>query len=196
MSASSARSRGDRVMANLRKPGFGDGGTGDLSDPSDAREEARGPVAEGHWPKAGAVLGTGLAIAYCVANGRTEPFDLVLAAVLFGGIGYFALSALTRSRVNPRALGVQLLRSKTFLLGGLAGLSYFVYVTFVSPTTGAEWGGPAAFVDGLQPGGFAASAVLLLKAAGHVVAGGLLVEVFSRRMSGARQAESGEKNAR
>ena len=196
MSASSARSRGDRVMTDLRKPGFDDGGTGDLPDPSGLREDGGQSAARGHWPKAGAVLAAGLAMAYSVSHGRTEPFDLALAAVLYGGIAYFALDTLAKSGISLRTLRSQLFRSPAFLLGGAGGLAYFVYVTFVRPTMGGEWGEPTVFHHGVMQGGIAAVAVLVLKAAGHVVAGGLLVEVFSRRMSGARQAESGEKNAR
>jgi hypothetical protein len=181
-------------MAELRKPGMDDGGTGRALGSSGMHAALREGMAEGFWPKAGAVLAAGVAVACSVASGRTEPFDLVLAAVLFGGIGYFALGTFGRSRISLRALR-QVPRSPAFLLGGAAGLAYFVYVTFVGPTAGPEWGGSSVFHDGAMQGGLAA-AVLLLKAAGHVVAGGLLVEVFSRRLSGARQAESGEKNAR
>ena len=209
-------------MTNQHKPSFGQRGTvlpsggqapvvervarqADLSSPHTIYREGQAlrprfhdsPV-ERHWPKAGAVLAAGFAIVYSLSQGRTDPFGLVLVTVLFGGIAYFALNSFRKSLNNLHTVRTQLFRSPAFLVGGVAGLAYFVYATFVSPTMvmGVEWGEQTAFQDGFQQADFGAAAILLLKAAGHIVAGGLLVEVIARRVFGARQAESGEENAR
>jgi hypothetical protein len=222
MSASSAGSRGDGEMTNQRKPSFGQRGPmlrsdgrvpvvdrvarpADLSSPPAVYRDGQAQISrfhdspvERHWPKAGAVLAAGFAIVYSMSQGRTDPFGLVLVTVLFGGIAYFALNSFRKSLNNVHTVRTQLFRSPAFLVGGVAGLAYFVYATFINPTMvmGVEWGEQTAFQDGFQQADLGAAAILLLKAAGHIVAGGLLVEVIARRVFGARQAEGAEKNAR
>ncbi len=152
-----------------------------------------GVARRGFWLVAGSIAAAAAPVAYLLSQGSADPSSLLLAAVLCGGIGYFALNSLTASLHAVRAPVMNRFRSFAFVGGGVVGLAVFLYTTVLGPAAVMGW---QAFEVELHRIDGAAAAVLLLKAVGHVVAGGLLVEILSRRLFGARQAESGEKNAR
>jgi hypothetical protein len=140
-----------------------------------------------HWPKYLAAAAFVFALAYLVNDGKTDPFGLTVVPLLFAAISYFALNKVRKSLNDLHVVRTQSFRSPAFLAGGALGLGYFIYSTFISPEMimGQEWGLQTAFADGFQQADLGAVAMLLLKAAGMIVAGGLLIEFISKRLFGA-----------
>ena len=141
---------------------------------------------EKHWPKALGILAAAFALGYLIYDGKRDLFGLVLVPLLFGGFAYLAGNRFRKSLNHMHAARTQLFRSPAFLFGGIVGLGYFVYSTFLSPqmVMGQEWGVQTAFADGFQQKDLSAVAVLLLKAVGFVVLGGFIVEAISKRLFG------------
>ncbi|NGO50518.1 hypothetical protein [Allomesorhizobium camelthorni] len=154
------------------------------------RPTFHGSHIEVHWPKYGAAIAVLLALGYLIYDGKRDVFGLMLAPVLFGAFSYLAMNGLRKSLNNVHTLRTQLFRSPAFLIGSAIGLCYFVYSTFISPqmVMGAEWGVQTAFKDGFQQQDFSAVAVLLLKGAGYMVGGGIIVEFIARKLLGANDA--------
>lgn len=152
---------------------------------------------EKHWPKYLAVAAAAFALGYFVYEGKRDAVGLTFAPALFGGFSYLFLNGLRKSLNNMHTARTQLFRSPASLAGGLVGLGYFIYSTFISPTMimGVEWGAQTAFHDGLQQADMGAVASLLLKGAGYLVVGGLAAEFLSKKLFGGHAA-GGADNAR
>ncbi|MCF3642035.1 hypothetical protein LXM94_18880 [Rhizobium sp. TRM95111] len=143
---------------------------------------------EKHWPK---VFGLCIALfaAYfnVVMEGRTDPFSVVLVSLLAGGIFYWGANKFRKSLDDLHAARTNALKSPVYLAGALVGLGYFVYSTFLAPSEvlGIEVGEQTAFKDGVQASDMGAVALLLLKAAGCAVAGGIAFQFIAKRIFGA-----------
>jgi hypothetical protein len=147
---------------------------------------------EKHWPKYLAVAAAVFALVFLISDGKRDAFGLAVVPILFGGLSYLFLNGLRKSLNGMHTVRTQLFRSRPFLAGGVLGLSYFIYSTFIQPTTvmGVEWGLQTAFDDGFQQQDLGAVAMLLLKAAGYMVMGGIAVEFIARKLFGADKAET------
>jgi hypothetical protein len=154
------------------------------------RPTFHGSHIETHWPKYGAGLAAIFALSYLIYDGKRDLFGLVLVPVLFAAISYFAMNGFRKSLNNVHLVRTQLFRSPSFIVGAAIGLGYFIYSTFIDPqmVMGVEWGVQTAFSDGFQQQDFGAVAMLVLKCAGYMVGGGLIVDFIARRFLG--QAES------
>ncbi|MCR6498600.1 hypothetical protein MUO32_06120 [Shinella sp. CPCC 101442] len=146
---------------------------------------------EKHWPKA---VGVGMALfaAYfnVVMSGRTDPFSVVFASLLAGLFFYWVANKFRKSLDDLHAVRTNPLKSPAYLAGALVGFGYFVYSTFLAPSEvlGVEVGEQTAFKDGLQTTDMGAVALLLLKAAGSAVAGGVAFQFIAKRFFGAGNA--------
>lgn len=146
---------------------------------------------EKHWPKA---VGIGMALFAVyfnvVMSGRTDPFSLVLTSLLAGLFFYWVANKFRKSLDDLHAVRTNPLKSPVYLAGALVGFGYFVYSTFLAPSEvlGVEVGEQTAFKDGLQTADMGAVALLLLKAAGSAVAGGVAFQFIARRIFGAGNA--------
>ena len=154
-----------------------------------------GSFAELHWPKFGAAAFALFALGYYVTSGKGDLFTLVLATLLAGGFGYLVLSGFRRSVNNVHTARTELFRSPRFAVGAALGLGYFIYSTFLrSPPDASdseiaravfEFTDPLTpFRDGFQQRDLSAVATLILKAAGMMVAGGVIVRMIARRLLG------------
>ncbi|MCT7662434.1 hypothetical protein [Shinella kummerowiae] len=146
---------------------------------------------EKHWPKA---VGVGMALfaAYfnVVMSGRTDPVRVVLTSLLAGLFFYWVANKFRKSLDDLHAVRTNPFKSPAYLAGALVGFGYFVYSTFLAPSEvlGVEVGEQTAFKDGLQAADMGAVALLLLKAAGSAVAGGVAFQFIARRVFGAANA--------
>jgi hypothetical protein len=149
---------------------------------------------EKHWPKYVAGAGAVFALVYLIHDGKRDPFGLVLVPVLFAGLSYLALNGLRKSLNNVHAVRTKMFTSPTFGVGAFLGLCYFVYSTFFGGPSSAdseiaqavaEFQNPLTpFKDGFQQQDFGAVAILILKAAGIMALGGLIVTVIAKRFFG------------
>lgn len=158
------------------------------------RPTFHGSFVERHWPKFGAVAAALLALGYYVISGRSDIFSLVLATLLTGGIVYFVINRFRKSVDDVHTARTEIFRSPRFAVGALLGFGYFVYSTFFGAveSTGNEFTDAVAqfqdpltpFRDGFQQKDLAAVAMLILKAAGMMVFGGLIVRTIAKRVLG------------
>ncbi|MEO5322485.1 hypothetical protein PV773_04095 [Mesorhizobium sp. CC13] len=158
------------------------------------RPTFHGSFAELHWPKFGAVAAALFAFGYYVMSGKRDLFSLVLATLLAGGIVYFVLNRFRKSVDDVHTARTEIFRSPRFAVGALLGFGYFVYSTFFGAveSTGNEFTDAVAqfqdpltpFRDGFQQKDLAAVAMLILKAAGMMVFGGLIVRTIAKRVLG------------
>jgi len=154
---------------------------------------------EKHWPKYIAGAGAVFALVYLIYDGKRDPFGLILVPVLFAGLSYLALNGLRKSLNNVHQVRTKMFTSPTFGLGAFLGLCYFLYSTFFggpSPSDSeiaqavAEFQNPMTpFKDGFQQQDFAAVAILILKLAGTMALGGVIVNVIARRFFGVGEKE-------
>lgn len=146
---------------------------------------------EKHWPKA---VGLGMALFAIyfnvVMSGRTDPFSVVFTSLLAGLFFYWVTNKFRKSLDDLHAVRTNPLKSPVYLAGALVGFGYFVYSTFLAPSEvlGVEVGEQTAFKDGLQAADMGAVALLLLKAAGSAVAGGVAFQFIAKRVFGAGNA--------
>ena len=160
-----------------------------------------GSFAERHWPKFGAGAFALFAFGYYVTSGKGDLFTLVLATALAGGISYLVLNGFRKSVNNVHTARTEVFRSPRFAIGAALGFCYFVYSTLTGGPDAsdseiaravAEFTDPLApFRDGLQQRDLSAVAMLILKAAGMMVAGGVIVRMIARRLLG---EEAGSAN--
>ena len=152
---------------------------------------------EKHWPKYGAAIAAVFALAYSLYDGKRFVLGLILVPILFGAMSYLAMNGLRKSLNNVHVARTQLFRSPAFLAGAVAGFAYFIYSTFISPqmVMGVEWGAQTAFDDGIQQKDLGAVAILMLKAAGYMVGGGIAVEFVTKKFRG-NDSAGGQNNAR
>jgi hypothetical protein len=160
-----------------------------------------GSYVERHWPKFGAAAVALFALGYLLMEGDKGFGSVVLVALLGGGISYFWLSMFRRSVNNVHTARTEIFRSPRFAIGAALGLGYFVYSTFLRgpavydsdiAQAVAEYTDPLTpFRDGFQQRDLSAVARLILKAAGMMVAGGVIVKMIARRLLG---EEAGSAN--
>jgi hypothetical protein len=148
-----------------------------------ARPTFHGSHFDVHWPKYGAVIAAAFALGYLLVDGARDPFGLVFAPVLFGVISYFTLNRLRKALNHLHFARTEGFRSPAFVAGAVAGLAFFIYQTFISPQTimGVEWGVQTAFADGFQQEDLSAVVMLILKAAGFMIGGGVLFGFVAKR---------------
>lgn len=154
---------------------------------------------EKHWPKYVAGAGALFALVYLIYDGKRDPFGLVLAPILFAAFSYLMLNGIRKSLNSVHTVRTKIFTSPTFGVGAFLGLCYFLYSTFFGgPSSSdseiaqavAEFQNPLTpFKDGFQQQDFAAVAVLILKAAGMMALGGLIVNVIARRFLGVGERE-------
>ena len=140
-----------------------------------------------HWPKYLAAAFACFAVYHVAFNRNADLFSIVFVGLIAGAIGYFVLSKFRMSLNSLHAIRTIGSRSPAFKIGALVGLGYFLYSTFFSPTEimGLEWGEQTAFDDGFQRQDFGAVAILLLKAAGLMALGGIILDIVANRFFGA-----------
>ncbi|WP_144223073.1 hypothetical protein [Mesorhizobium amorphae] len=164
------------------------------------RPQFHGSFIDLHWPKLGASAAALFAFGYSISSGRTDPFSLVLVTALAGGMVYFVLNKFRKSVDDVHTARTEIFRSPRFAVGALLGLCYFVYSTFFgsSESTGNQIADAVAkfqdpltpFHDGFQQQDLSAVAMLILKAAGMMVFGGLIVRTVARRVLGEEESGS------
>jgi hypothetical protein len=149
---------------------------------------------EKHWPKYVAGASAVFALVYLIYDGKRDPFGLILAPILFAAFSYLALNGIRKSLNNVHAVRTKMFTSPTFGVGAFLGLCYFVYSTFFGGPNSAdseiaqavaEFQDPLTpFKDGFQQKDFSAVAILILKAAGTMALGGVIVNVTAKRFFG------------
>jgi hypothetical protein len=154
---------------------------------------------EKHWPKYVAGAGAAFALVYLIYDGKRDILGLILVPILFAAFSYFALNGLRKSLNNVHAVRTKMFTSPTFGIGALLGLCYFIYSTFFGGPSStdseiaqavAEFQNPMTpFKDGFQQQDFGAVAILILKAAGTMALGGLIVNVIAKRFFGVGEKE-------
>ena len=154
---------------------------------------------EKHWPKYVAGAGAVFVLIYLIYDGKRDPFGLILVPVLFAAFSYLTLNGIRKSVNNVHAVRTKMFTSPTFGAGAFLGLCYFLYSTFLGGPSSAdseiaqavaEFQNPMTpFKDGFQQQDFGAVAILILKAAGTMALGGLIVTVFARRFFGIGEKE-------
>ncbi|UVK36370.1 hypothetical protein LHFGNBLO_003283 [Mesorhizobium sp. AR10] len=166
------------------------------------RPSFHGSFAELHWPKFVATAFALFALGYYLTRGKGDLFTVVLATLLAGAFSYLVLNGFRKSVNNVHTARTELFRSPRFAIGAVLGLGYFVYSTFLRGPPDAsdseiaravaEFTDPLApFRDGFQQRDLSAVAMLILKAAGMMVLGGLVVKTVAKRLLG---EEAGSAN--
>jgi hypothetical protein len=191
-----------------RKQGFGQRGI----EPSAVRRESPHVISRGdeiarptfhgshvevHWPKYAALIAVMFALGYLLVDGKRDPFGLIFAPVLFGAISYFTLNRLRKALNHVHMVRTGSFRSPAYAVGAAAGFLFFIYQTFISPQMilGVEWGVQTAFADGVQSEDLPAVGLLILKAAGFMVGGGVLFEFVAKRLRGDAGAPDTRKSS-
>jgi len=147
---------------------------------------------ERNWPKFGALAFALLALGYTVQErGTDHPVSLAILFPLAGGFAYLALSGVRRALNAVHTVRTEGGRNRAFTLGLALGLAFFVYSTFIDPTTimGHEFGLQTVFRDGFQGRDLSALIPLVFRAALMMVAGGVILE----RLASLARALRGKK---
>lgn len=165
------------------------------------RPSFHGSHIELHWPKYGAAAFTLFAIGYHLwTRAKIDLFGLVFATLVIGAVSYFVLSRIRKSIDDVHTARTELFRSPRFAVGAVLGFGYFLYSTFTGGPDASdseiaravsEFNDPLQpFRDGFQQKDLGAVAMLILKAAGLMVLGGMISKAIARRLLGEEQAGS------
>jgi len=165
------------------------------------RPTFHGSFSERHWPKFGAAAFALFMVVYSLIYENRGLATILFASLLGGAISYFVLSMFRKSVNNLHTARTEIFKSPRFAVGAALGLGYFVYSTFLRgpavydsdiAQAVAEYSDPLLpFRDGFQQRDLSAVATLILKAAGMMVAGGVIVRMIARRLLG---EEAGSAN--
>jgi hypothetical protein len=166
-------------------------------DDETARSTFHGSHVEVHWPKYAAVVAAMFSLGYLLVDGQRYPFGLIFVPVIFGAISYFTMNRLRKALNHVHILRTGGFRSPAYMAGAAAGFLFFIYQTFITPQMilGVEWGVQTAFADGVQSEDLPAVGMLILKAAGFMVGGGVLFEFVAKRLRGDAGAPDTRKSS-
>ncbi len=141
---------------------------------------------ERFWPAyAAAAFACYAAYYFHFEYGNNSVVSTVFGTLVVAVIWYFIFNGFRRSINNLYLLRSGEKKSKSFKVGAGLGAAYWIYSTFISPTTvmGQEFGPQTALYDGFQREDLAAIAQLLLSFGGYALAGGLIANFVMRRFS-------------